>query len=185
MRFGMLTGIALIGLLSWGCSSMPQAPISSGAKNAVVVDVAVKITNASVNIAKVELKLLNFDTKANFTAMGSLKDGLMYVADVPAGTYSIRELKVTGYDGINVVVEPKLPAQPYKPSGALFEVVEGKVNNLGVFAWTFDAKAGTSTYTQADFDKVKAKAKASTFAASSLEWVETKFSTEDADAPAM
>jgi len=184
MRLNLLTGVRLAtlcfaGILLVGCASAPPAPVSSAAKNVVVAKLALNASNQSNSMLNgvwtetLSMKLLNWETKENFTATATVgQGGLVTFADLPAGTYSIRELGVSVVYMTNTIF-----SSTYKPAGALFDLVEGKINNLGRIEWKL-VKADSS-YAVDKYAEVQADAKKLALAKVGLEWAEVKLTTEE------
>jgi len=179
MRFTLLAGVALAGLILGGCASVP-APVAAGSKNVVVAELVLTGTNLTPATANgvwndtLSIKLLNWDTKENFTATTVAgQSGLVTFTNLPPGTYSVREMGARLVYMTNTVLTTTYP----KPVGALFELVDGKVNNLGRIEWKQDK--ATQTYQVSNYEAVMADAKKTTLAEVGLEWAEVKFTTEE------
>lgn len=179
MRFTLLAGVALAGLILGGCASVP-APVAAGSKNVVVAELVLNATNLTPSTANglwtdtLSIKLLNWDTKENFTATTVAgQSGLVTFTNLPPGTYSVREMGASLVYMTNTVFTTTYP----KPVGALFELVEGKVNNLGRIEWKQDK--ATQSYAVANYDAVKVDAGKAALAQVGLEWADVKFTTEE------
>jgi hypothetical protein len=170
-----------IGLLIYGCASFPKA--DSG-NNTLVVGTIVQegtgyqyygsVSINGTNKGNIDITLQELVSEKIYT-MRTRNDGFFYSVNIPEGTYKLTRVYLRNDAGSSWA------SISWTPGGArTFEILDGKVNNLGAMRWKCEQNVTNSLSYNIEYGQVRNffqdKYKSSNW--NEKEWINTSIKRE-------